>query len=71
VPDTSGFGPGKTRPIRAGVFRAERLVNLADHNYSLEPNAVFTPDGKWIVFRSNLSSASQVYAVELKKADEK
>ena len=50
-----------------GKFRSERLVNLAKHDYSLEPNATFTPDGKWIVFRSNLLGPIEVYAVELKK----
>ena len=51
-----------------GVFQAEKLVNLAKHDYSLEPNATFTPDGKWVVFRSNMFGATHVYAVEIKKA---
>jgi oligogalacturonide lyase len=62
--------PG-TNLITAGVFHAEKLVNMAGHNYSLEPNASFTPDGKWLVFRSNLHGAEQIYAVELKKAETK
>lgn len=51
-----------------GKFISERLVNLAKHDYTLEPNATFTPDGKWIVFRSNMLGPTQVYAVEVKKA---
>jgi oligogalacturonide lyase len=51
-----------------GTFRTERLVNLADHSYSLEPNGNFTPDGKWVVFRSNMRGPIQVYAVEVAKA---
>ena len=51
-----------------GKFESERLVNLAKHDYSLEPNATFTPDGKWIVFRSNMLGPTQVYAVEIAKA---
>ncbi|MDQ6788363.1 MAG: oligogalacturonate lyase family protein [Acidobacteriota bacterium] len=51
-----------------GKFKAEKLVNLAKHDYSLEPNATFTPDGKWIVFRSNMFGPTQIYAVEVKKA---
>jgi oligogalacturonide lyase len=47
----------------------ERLVNLANHSYSLEPNGNFTPDGKWIVFRSNMRGSIQVYAVEVAKAN--
>jgi oligogalacturonide lyase len=54
--------------IEPGTFRVERLVNLAKHDYSLEPNGNFTPDGKWIVFRSNLRGPIQVYAVEVAKA---
>ena len=53
-----------------GKFKSEKLVNLANHDYTLEPNGTFTPDGKWIVFRSNMyGGASQVYAVEIKKAN--
>ncbi|NOT46411.1 MAG: oligogalacturonate lyase [Acidobacteria bacterium] len=48
-----------------GKFKSERLVNLAKHDYSLEPNATFTPDGKWIVFRSNMLGPTHVYAVEV------
>jgi oligogalacturonide lyase len=51
--------------IQPGRFKFERLVNLAKHDYSLEPNNSFTPDGKWIVFRSNLRGPIQVYAVEI------
>lgn len=51
-----------------GKFASEKLVNLAKHDYTLEPNATFTPDGKWIVFRSNMLGPTQVYAVEVKKA---
>ena len=51
-----------------GKFAAEKLVNLAKHDYTLEPNATFTPDDKWIVFRSNMYGPTQVYAVEVKKA---
>jgi hypothetical protein len=28
---------------------------------------MFSPDLKWLIFRSNMSGASQVYAVELSK----
>jgi oligogalacturonide lyase len=68
------LAPGTAPPldqdqlIHAGTFHYERLVNLAKHDYSLEPNGNFTPDGKWIVFRSNLRGPIQVYAVEVAKA---
>ncbi len=55
---------------RDGKLEAEKLVDLSKHDYKLEPNVVFAPDGKWIVFRSNMHGATQVYAVEIKKAKE-
>lgn len=55
--------------IRPGAFRSERLVNMSKHDYALEPNAMFSPDMKWLIFRSNMSGKNQVYAVELKKAE--
>lgn len=51
-----------------GKFKSEKLVNLAKHDYSLEPNGTFTPDGKWLVFRSNMFGATHIYAVEIKKS---
>ena len=33
-----------------------------------EPNLTFTPDNKWIVFRSNMHGPTHVYAVEIAKA---
>jgi oligogalacturonide lyase len=60
--------PKQDKLIQAGTFHYERLVNLAKHDYSLEPNGNFTPDGKWIVFRSNLRGPIQVYAVEVAKS---
>ena len=46
-------------------FQSERLVNMQHHNYKLEPNVHFTPDGKWIVFRANFEGTENVYAVQL------
>ena len=50
-----------------GKLDAERLVDLSKHDYQLEPNVTFTPDQKWIVFRSNMHGATHVYAVEVAK----
>jgi oligogalacturonide lyase len=54
--------------VKIGKFNVEKLVDLSKHNYTLEPNLTFTPDNKWIVFRSNIQGGSQVYAVEIAKA---
>ncbi len=71
TPDMPDETPDQAHMIQAGSFKSERLVNLAKHDYSLEPNGNFTPDGKWIVFRSNLRGPTQVYAVEVAKAGNK
>lgn len=51
-----------------GKLISEKLVNLEKHDYSLEPNGTFTPDGKWLVFRSNMLGPTHIYAVEIAKA---
>lgn len=51
--------------IRPGVLRAEKLVNMSKHQYRLEPNVSFTPDQKWVVFRSNMFGDTYVFAVEV------
>jgi len=48
-------------------FNYERLVNMKFHQYHLEPNVHFSPDGKWIIFRANFEGFESVYAVEIAK----
>jgi oligogalacturonide lyase len=61
-------GPVSRQPlITPGFLKAERLVNMAKHDYRLEPNVTFTPDQTWVVFRSNMHGATHVYAVEVEK----
>ena len=54
--------------IHPGVLHSERLVNMKKHNYHLEPNVYFTPDQKWIIFRSNMFGPTYMFAVEVAKA---
>jgi oligogalacturonide lyase len=54
--------------VRPGVLRAERLVNMSKHQYRLEPNVSFTPDQKWVVFRSNMFGDTYVFAVEVARS---
>lgn len=56
------FRPEGTR------FKAERLVNMQNHYYKLEPNVHFSPDGKWIIFRSNMFGLTNIFAVEIDKS---
>ncbi len=58
----------KTRTsCNPGVFHAEKLVNMSKHKYKLEPNVSFTPDQKWVVFRSNMFGPTYAFAVEIAK----
>lgn len=69
IPDVAGVkNPDSATLIDTGRLKSERLVNLAKHNYLLEPNVSFTPDVKWIVFRSNLHGVVHTYAVEIAKS---
>ena len=52
---------------RDGKLEVEPLVDLSKHDYDLEPNVTFTPDGRWVVFSANIHGPSHVYAVELAK----
>jgi oligogalacturonide lyase len=54
--------------IQPGYMETERLVNMSRHQYQLEPNVNFTPDMKWIVFRSNMFGPSYVFMVEVARA---
>ncbi len=68
VPDVAGIHAANgAELIEPGFFTAEKLVDMKVHNYRSEPNATFTPDGKWLVFRSNMWGPGHVYAVELAK----
>ncbi len=51
--------------VRTGTLKAERLVNMSKHNYLLEPNPMFTPDQKMIIFRSNMFGPTYVFGVEV------
>lgn len=48
-------------------FVSEKLVNMKNHHYKLEPNVHFSPDEKWIIFRANFEGTEQIYAVEIAK----
>ena len=69
VPDVAGIKTANSdNLIDTGFFKAERLVNMSKHDYRLEPNVTFSPDMKWVVFRSNMLGPVHVYAVEIAKS---
>lgn len=44
-----------------------KLVNMKNHDYNLEPNVHFSPDGTQIIFRANFEGTTQIYAVNIEK----
>jgi oligogalacturonide lyase len=69
IGDVAGISaPNSGQLVRPGVLRAERLVDMRKHDYRLEPNVIFTPDSKRIIFRSNMHGDAHVYMVEVAKA---
>ena len=71
IPDDRTLG---TDLISGGVLKPEKLCLMSktpihgEHNYRLEPNASFTPDQKYVVFRSNIFGPDYAFAVEVAKA---
>lgn len=66
IPDVAGIRADNANDlIEPGTLQAEKIVDLARHDYRLEPNVTFTPDGRWMIFRSNMEGASHVYAAEV------
>ena len=51
--------------ISVEYLRTERLVDMSRHDYRLEPNVTFTPDGRWVLFVSNMHGRNHVYAVSV------
>ncbi|HVW21080.1 MAG TPA: oligogalacturonate lyase family protein [Opitutaceae bacterium] len=71
VPDEHTLGENL---INSGYLQVERLVNMGRtalhgaQNYRLEPNPSFTPDMKYVIFRSNIFGPDYPFAVEVAKA---
>jgi oligogalacturonide lyase len=50
---------------QADRLTSERLVDMRHHDYRLEPNVHFSPDGRRVIFRANFEGVSQIYAVDV------
>ncbi len=69
VPDVAGIkAPNSANLIQPGRLISEKLVNMSRQDYRLEPNVTFSPDQKWVIFRSNMFGPTQVFAVQIAKA---
>ncbi len=73
VPNANDHTVG-TNLIAGGSLKVERLVNMSKtaihgaQNYRLEPNPMFTPDQKYVIFRANIFGPDYAFAVEVAKA---
>ena len=63
-------GHGETL-VKTGYVEAERIVNLREQDYRLEPNVNFSPDGRWLVYRANIHGGVQTYAADLQSGPTK
>lgn len=46
-------------------LESTKLVNMKNHDYSLEPNVHFSPNNKWVIFRANFEGQENIYAVKI------
>jgi oligogalacturonide lyase len=68
IPDVAGISaPNSESLVHPGTLRAERLVDMRKHDYRLEPNVHFTPDGRHVIFRSNMHGDVHTYMVQIAK----
>lgn len=63
--DTTSYDDAFVTPL---ALQATRLVDMSAHDYRLEPNVTFTPDGKSLIFGSNMHGRNHVYSVDLARA---
>jgi oligogalacturonide lyase len=84
LPDETAFcGDGSEGRISKGtdgkwiyLFRkingrlvSDKLANLINHKYHLEPNVHFSPNGKMVIFTTNMNGNVHIYAVNIKKSN--
>lgn len=69
IPDVAGIHAADADSlIASGTLEQEKIVDFGKQDYKLEPNARFSPDGKWIIFRANIEGKTAIYAAEIAKA---
>jgi oligogalacturonide lyase len=69
IPDVAGIHAADADSlIVSGKMDQEKIVDFSKQNYQLEPNARFSPDGKWLIFRANIEGKVAIYAAEVEAA---
>lgn len=68
IPDVAGIHADNAADLIApGTLVTEKVVDMRRHDYRLEPNITFSPDGRWMIFRSNMDGTNQVYAARVSR----
>ncbi|WP_128254057.1 oligogalacturonate lyase family protein [Falsirhodobacter deserti] len=65
IEDLGVSAPNANDLVRPAVLHPKRIADLRNHDYRVEPNIQFSPDNRWLVFRSNMHGPIHVYAVDL------
>lgn len=65
IEDIAVSAPNAAELIRPGKLKSTKLVDMNRHDYRVEPNIQFSPDNKYLVFRSNMHGPIHTYAVVL------
>jgi oligogalacturonide lyase len=65
IEDLGVSAPDADQLIHPGKLKSTKLVDMRNHDYKVEPNLQFSPDGKYLVFRSNMHGPIHTYAVIL------
>ncbi|WP_323814895.1 oligogalacturonate lyase family protein [Cellvibrio sp. NN19] len=65
IDDIGASAANAEQLIRPGKLTSTKLVDMRNHDYRVEPNLQFSPDNKYLIFRSNMQGAIHTYAVEL------
>lgn len=65
IEDLGVSAPNAEALVRPGKLHSKKLVDMGKHDYRVEPNVQFSPDQKYLVFRSNMHGAIHTYAVVL------
>jgi len=56
----------QSKLIQSGTFISHHLVNMSKDDYSVEPNARFSPNHRLVIFTSTMFGPSYLFAVEVR-----
>lgn len=68
IEDLGVSAPDAKDLVRPAVLHPKRIADLRKHDYRVEPNIQFSPDNRWLVFRSNMHGPIHTYAVDMTSA---